>query len=286
MSAERISTGLEWVDPTKPTKFTDRAMKKSLVLMLGLLGLCFLAVAGCEQKKVQPEEFFFYAIDRTEIRGDLYIPHLRERIPPLVILLHMYSHSRKDYDRFVPLLTSQGYAVLSLDLRGHGASTKRGGESLDYLYPEKVAFRLLPLDIEFALNALKPYLGRIDIDRVGIVGANIGANAGLIAAGGNPKIKALVLVSPGLSYHELKTEQSAGRLMDTAVLLICSRGDNYSLSSCQRLSFVMPTLKKETRLVEGSDQGNKLLAKMPELNKYIASWIKKNLPARRPDQIE
>jgi alpha-beta hydrolase superfamily lysophospholipase len=204
----------------------------------------------------------------------------------MVILLHMYSHSIKDYERLVPLLTSQGYAVLNLDLRGHGESTKRGQETLDYLYPEKVDFRLLPLDVEFALDALKPYLGRIDLDRVGIIGASIGANAGLIAAGGNPKIKALVLVSPGLNYHELKTEQSASRLTDTAILLICSRGDNYSLSSCERLNSIMPTSNKETKLVEGSEQGNKLLLKIPTLNKYVARWIRENLPARRPDQIE
>ena len=198
----------------------------------------------------------------------------------------MFSHSREDWKKIVPLLTKQGYAVLNLDLRGHGKSIKRKNETLNYLYPAQVNFRLLPLDVIFALEALEVYMGKIDTERVGIVGSSLGANAALIATAGNTKIKTLVLVSPSLNYHNLKTEEPAKRLKNHSVLLMSSRGDSYSMSSCERLYSAMPAQKKEIKLVEGKEHGNNLLLGMPELNSYITDWIKSNLPIRRPEEIE
>jgi alpha-beta hydrolase superfamily lysophospholipase len=250
------------------------------------LALCLCLSWNCVGEKVSCEEFFFYAADSTRIKGKLYIPPSNEKLPPLVILLHMFSHSSKDWEGLVPLLTDKGYAVLNLDLRGHGKSTKRGEKTITYLNPDEVNLRLLPLDVNSALDALKSYMGRVDLERVGIIGASIGANAGLIAAAGNPKIKTMVLISPGLNYHDLMTENAAGRLKEVSVLLISNREDSYSLSSCQRLYSAMQLSKKEVKLVQAREHGNELLLKMPELNKEIANWINENLPARRPDQIE
>ncbi|MCJ7507865.1 MAG: alpha/beta fold hydrolase [candidate division Zixibacteria bacterium] len=262
-------------------------MTKNCFLLISLFSaLCLCCGLGCTGEKVSYEEFSFYSIDSTKIEGQLYIPSLQDKIPPLVILLHMFSHSSKDWEKLVPLLTNEGYAVLNLDLRGHGKSVKRKEETISYLEPDKVNIRLLPLDVSSALDALQSYMGRVDLERVGVIGASIGANAGLIAAVGNPKIKTMVLISSGLNYHDLMTENAAGRLKDVSVLLIASRGDSYSLSSCQRLYSAMQLSKKEVKLVQGREHGNELLFKMPELNKQIANWIKENLPARRPDQIE
>ncbi|HEX9916503.1 MAG TPA: alpha/beta fold hydrolase [candidate division Zixibacteria bacterium] len=262
-------------------------MNKSIYLLIFTsLALCLSLGWNCTSEKITREEFFFYAVDSTKLEGKLCIPSSNEKLPPLVILLHMFSHSSKDWEGLVPLLTDKGYAVLNLDLRGHGKSTKRGEKTITYLNPEEVNLRLLPLDVNSALDALKSYMGRVDLERVGIIGASIGANAGLIAAVGNPKIKTMVLISPGLNYQDLMTENAAGRLKEVSVLLISNREDSYSLSSCQRLYSAMQLSKKEVKLVQGREHGNELLLKMPELNKQIANWITENLPARGPEQIE
>lgn len=251
------------------------------------LALCLCLSWNCVSEKVSCEKFFFYAADSTRIEGKLYIPlSNKEKLPPLVILLHMFSHSSKDWEGLVPLLTNEGYAVLNLDLRGHGKSIKRKEETISYLDPDKVNFRLLPLDVSSALDGLKSYVGRVDLEKVGIIGASIGANAGLIAAVGNPKVKTLVLISPGLNYHDLMTENAAGRLKEVCVLLISSREDSYSLSSCQRLYSAMQISKKEIKLVTGREHGNDLLVEVPESNKEIVDWIKQTLIARRTDEIE
>ena len=39
---------------------------------------------------------------------------------PGVLLMHMVNGSRDQWDALVPLLTGEGYAVLAIDLRGHG----------------------------------------------------------------------------------------------------------------------------------------------------------------------
>ena len=45
---------------------------------------------------------------------------------PMVILLHMLGGNRADYAAQIPRFTEAGYAVLALDMRGHGET---GGEN-------------------------------------------------------------------------------------------------------------------------------------------------------------
>src|SRR3972149_7825523 len=51
----------------------------------------------------------------------LYYPPI-VKPAPAVLLLHMLGGSKSDWDSFAKDLQKQGYAVVALDLRGHGPS--------------------------------------------------------------------------------------------------------------------------------------------------------------------
>ena len=51
--------------------------------------------------------------------GDEYNIELNVQTPA-ILLMHMFQGNRHDWDAQIPALTSQGYRVLNVDLRGHG----------------------------------------------------------------------------------------------------------------------------------------------------------------------
>ncbi len=111
---------------------------------------------------------------------------------PGILLLHMVSGDRSQWDELVPRLTGNGYAVLAVDLRGHGAT----GGQIDW---EKAQVDTL---------AVRNYLAEhehIQHGNITLVGASIGANLALAAAATDADIKTVVLLSPGLNYFGVTT---------------------------------------------------------------------------------
>ncbi len=102
---------------------------------------------------------------------------------PAVVLIHGWESAR---DRTLPhaqFLHALGYAVLAIDVRGHGAN---GPETL----PVSVG--------EFAADARAGAAwlrARDDVARVGVLGHSMGAAGALVAAASDPGIAAVVAVA-------------------------------------------------------------------------------------------
>src|SRR5262249_22738653 len=64
------------------------------------------------------------------IRGTLYLPHARTRVPAVVVAGGSVQSTRGqwEYRSWGPVLAARGVAVLLYDRRGHGASS---GDSVD-----------------------------------------------------------------------------------------------------------------------------------------------------------
>lgn len=81
----------------------------------------------------------FLTDDKVQIVGTYYAPQTTT-LPPsananAVILLHMLGHNRSDWNDFASTLSNKtnGYAVLSIDLRGHGDSiTSQNGNTISF----------------------------------------------------------------------------------------------------------------------------------------------------------
>ena len=129
-----------------------------------------------------PEEVTFSTLDGFMLSGT-YWPGV-EKGSPVVILIHAYNSTRKDFETFIPELLKDGYGVLAYDTRGFGKSKDVVGSVADF-----------PKDIFGAIEYIhkKPSLAE---SKIGIVGLSVGANEAIVAIGSRKDVEAAVVVSP------------------------------------------------------------------------------------------
>ncbi len=171
----------------------------------------------------------FATLDGVGIAGTTYIP-ANSKPKSVAVLVHQLGASRKTYDTLARQLASSGIAVIAIDLRGHGGSPYKGGYSSfsteDWLSSKK--------DIDGALGALYDRAGDGKLP-ASLVGASIGANLALqYAAEGKKPIAKVVLLSPGLDFRGVPSEEAVVKY-GGGVLAIASDEDLYSFDSVQKL---------------------------------------------------
>ncbi len=132
-----------------------------------------------------------------------------------IILLHMLGRDRNDWNTFASTLTnsSNGYAVLSIDLRGHGESVHQNGKAISYQSFTPNDFNKMVLDVKAAKQFLITQK-HINPNNIGIVGASIGANVALRYAASDQSIKVVILLSPGLNYKGVTTSDSIKKYLN------------------------------------------------------------------------
>jgi alpha-beta hydrolase superfamily lysophospholipase len=178
---------------------------------------------------------------------------------PGVLLLHMLGSDRTAWEAMTVDLNAAGYAVLALDMRGHGET----GGDLDW--------DLAQDDLRRAWSFLTG-LPEVDENRTAVVGASIGANMALITGAAEPAIRTVVLVSPGLDYSGVVTEAAMVAYGARPVLLVASEGDTYAASSSQTLIDRAAGLA-ELKLYTGGTHGTSMFAVNPELAVLILDWL-------------
>ncbi|MFH0954644.1 MAG: alpha/beta fold hydrolase [Candidatus Micrarchaeota archaeon] len=184
-----------------------------------------------------------------------------------VILVHQLGSSKEAFSVLADLFNENGFAVLSLDLRGHGESA--GKKSLSS--PE----RLTPADFQdmnWDLSGARNFLTKKGFSEFYIVGASIGANLAIIFPSENEGFKAAVALSPGEDYKSLQPLSFAEK---TAVptLLVASSDDSYSFESCQKLDAVFAAEHEFYRL-QNVGHGTYMLNLWPKLSQKIVDWCK------------
>jgi pimeloyl-ACP methyl ester carboxylesterase len=190
---------------------------------------------------------------------------------PAVILLHMQTRSRADWQSFGQRLADAGIHALAVDFRGHGESA--AGPPGPDGRPE--ASRLV-LDVRAARAALAAAGDLVRLSAVGIAGASVGANVAVLAAAGDPGIRSLALLSAGLDYRSLRTAAPLGQYGDRPVLLVASREDPYAVRSARELSRVGAGLR-EIRLLEGAGHGTTMLDRDAALGPALVDWFQRTL---------
>ena len=133
--------------------------------------------------------------DRVELWGSFESP---EGIPapiPAALLLHGYGETRSVWNGLKERLLLEGWAVMTLDLRGHGESRRRNREEISVAEGWRTDSRQFPLDLEPALDWLKSQ-ARLDSNRIAVIGSDVGANLALLAAGRFPEVGSAVALNP------------------------------------------------------------------------------------------
>ncbi|OVE75307.1 hypothetical protein BVX98_07850, partial [bacterium F11] len=175
---------------------------------------------------------------------------------PTVILLHGLQSTKKEWNSFATACGKKGWGVLAYDARGHGESSKtkdKKGRPNGFQYmgspgPGSRWERMID-DVGAVLRFCKNkdpkkkhtfFLG----------GASLGANVSLNYAALSRSIQGVFLLSPGLTYVGISTEDPVKK-MKRPILIVVSSADHYAHQSSLALKRANPQVQLWSDVKEG-----------------------------------
>ena len=215
----------------------------------------------------------------------------------VVLLVHERDRSSKDFEdkiadfdgqAFAEGLQKQGYAVLAVDLRGHGANPRRSLSAKDW--------KMMVGDLQAAYTFLidRHNRGEINLSRLGVVALGEGAN--LVATWANipggavssqartTDLGAVVLVSPMVDAQSqgLRAQQPITALAPRLpVLMLAGERDTASaeLVKAAKAAVLRPRTNK-VELYPSSLHGFKLLKLEPNVTGTIVKFLDETIKAK------
>jgi acetyl esterase/lipase len=224
----------------------------------------------------------FITDDGVSIVGTYYSPSSgTNNSTPTVILLHMLGRDRNTWNELASTLSQKGYAVLSIDLRGHGESiSTQDGNAISYQSFTEDDFNKMVLDVKAAKQFLIENKNA-NPNRMAIIGASIGANVALnYAATSDPDIKTVILLSPGLNYRGVATADAITKYKNP-IYIAATEEDSGSAKDSQILCDKI-NCGKNLKVYSGgsSSHGTNMFSDSlnPPLQDLIMSWLNSSLP--------
>lgn len=182
--------------------------------------------------------------DSLELVGYLYWPKDAKNVKlPVVLLLHQRAETHAVWKNLTDQFCGSDLAVFALDLRGYGYSiydfrTKRNRPTNTFYIGEQLRY---PEDIRMMMAKLFAEHGRkLDSTKIVVIGAELGANAGLIYAADDPRVGLSILISPGLEYTGLTLAEPLIKYGERPLFMITNKYDTYSMESLTLVSDLVP----------------------------------------------
>ncbi len=220
-------------------------MRKTLaILIIFLMLLVPFSFASPKKKKVPPvkNKIEFATKDKFILVGDLYFAK-KPSSKPLVILLHSFGVSAKEWKTLAERLRLNNFNVLAMDLRGHGRSVYTESLKLKSRYKFKPAdWQKLPYDVVESINYVKANYTGINCDDTIIIGADIGGSAGVISGLmlKNQPLK-FVLISPMLNFKGLYIPIKIANYTNTRFFVILSKTDKVLFNFYTKINPIIKT---------------------------------------------
>tara|TARA_Y100000310_G_C20692001_1_gene822919 strand:- start:3508 stop:4266 length:759 start_codon:yes stop_codon:yes gene_type:complete len=251
---------------------------QSKIILLSIILLLFLA--GCAKPNIQEEtdntieeneeivveesnmeKVDFKTEDEFRITGNLWKGNQKA-----VLLMHILNSNKESYNSFAQKLNEAGFTVLAIDSRGHGESLEQNGLKRNWADFSGQDFRQMVFDGK----AAKEFLQREGFVLTSVVGASIGANTALHFSALEPSIEKAILLSPGLDYKGVQTEDVA-KVIRTKVLIVASEEDAYSFGSSKALNELIAN-SEITELNNAGHGTNMFIG--TQLESDLVEWIK------------
>jgi esterase/lipase len=149
---------------------------------------------------IKVEEVLFKTRDKLTIHADFYPSRKRGRAPA-ALLVHDAGSDRTEFEDLAVSLQKRGFAVLAIDLRGHGESATKDTDWADLDDPHKIdqwAYSIR--DLEAAKDFLR---GRDDVHNANLSLVGVGAGAALAVryAIDDESTRAVVLIDPRIEAY-------------------------------------------------------------------------------------
>jgi dienelactone hydrolase len=225
----------------------------SLSLVLIVVGLRVVDGAG--------REVAFKSDDGRTVTG--YLAEAAARPSPAVVLVPMLGSPRDEWQSVAQALAEGEVTALTIDLPGQ------------HLPGDSAAAAAWSRDVTAAVSFLT---SRADVrpGAIGVAGASFGATLAALAAAGDPRIRAIALVSPSLDYRGVRMEGAMRQVGDRPALLLASLQDPYAVRSVKELALA-GSGPRETRWSETAAHGTVLLSRDPDLVRSLVEWFEVTL---------
>ena len=229
----------------------------------------------------------FSSIDSVEVSA-LFGTVQADGLLPVVILLHDLGGNKSDWlndtDTYVALL-ERGYAVLAIDMRGHGQTPLPDARRVLELIDLELSF----FDVHAALVWLQSQ-SKVDVSRIAVVGTGSGGNVAYVSSGRMPElIKTGVSLSPGLwgaaSLEPLVIGAGLEPFAPRSMLFMAGDQDQIqagdvilSYAEFARSLEAQTAEPKDVRVFpDSADHGFALLDNVAEAQDLFFLWLEENL---------
>ncbi len=250
-------------------------MKKFLIVLIAVLLLIPAAsFAAAKKNKVGYMAITYETKDSFVIKSKLFYPAKKEKVYPIVVMLHSIGYSSDYWESVVKKFVDSGIAVLLVDLRGHGQSMYDSNFKIkSWQYYTEKTFAKYPEDIAEILSYIGTNYKNISTTHYAIVGADIGANTAVLTAEKLlNKPKCLVLISPTQKFKGLYIPISMTNIGKIPILSMVSVRDNYSFKETNFLKkFAQGSFEIKTYPAGG--MGMLMLKANPSMADDIVNWV-------------
>ncbi|MCH7902430.1 alpha/beta fold hydrolase [archaeon] len=253
-------------------------IKVSLILIVGLLVLSGCASPNTINDTIEtqqnepeegelmeeisePEKVDFKTEDNVTITANLWRGE-----KDAVLLIHMLNSKKESYNVFAEKLNKAGFTVLALDMRGHGESLEQNGLKKNWEQFNEQDFKNMILD----QKAANEFLIKEGFQLRTIMGASIGANNALNYASINSGIQNVILLSPGLDYRGVTTEEAA-KIVRARTIIVASEEDAYAYGSSKALNEILAN--SEFKELRGAGHGTVMFSGTT-LETDLVYWLK------------
>lgn len=246
-----------------------------LTLFFVLINTCVYAAEAVVKKEIKA-----VAEDGFNLKATLTYPkNNTQKEFPTVVLLHSLGYNSGWWDDLPKDLTEKGYAVLAIDLRGHGGSIYNSKlTKISWKSMKNSAYAKYPQDVLRVVQAVKDENSKREFfNNWAIVGADIGASAGVLAADKmSVKPKTIVMISPVVKTKDLYIPVSIAQLDGVDFLSITGTDDT---ASKEAQNYLKKFAQDEFAEFESESKttGMLMLKNDPGLSKMISGWINEYL---------
>ncbi len=203
------------------------------------------------------------SLDGTPLTGELY--EASSRPAPGVVLIHMLTRNKGDWDSLANRIQDAGITALAIDLRGHGGSSGS---------PQ--ALPAMVQDVRAAVQWLSARQG-VRPGAIGIVGASLGASLALLAAVDLPMVRAIGLVSPSLDYRGLRTDTGLLKKIGARSIWLAASADDPLALRTLRDFASEPSGPREQMVSSHAGHGTSLLTADHEVGRALVDWLRRSL---------
>lgn len=212
----------------------------------------------------------FQASDGLLLSADYYQPDRKEPPAPVAILLHGHGQDRSCWGPVIKPLRAAGFAVLCVDLRGHGESrTEATVNRMADRDPGVAADLHRDLRAAYDWITTQP---EVDRARLALIGADLGGAAALRYATRDRSVDCIVCLTPALETMGIDTRSDVPKLRGRDVLLVSARSDAEASAASSELVKLAPKIRTHTSDAAGRGAG--LLAGDPHLAARIADFVR------------